>query len=130
MGQGRIVAQDHERQNGNRSIWQRIYRPLWTSQLRRALLRDYSDEAVTSTRHGLDEAWLLCGVVQRGSQLVNALGERALGDNDVAPDFVEQYLLGLQPASVRNQMDKQVEGLRLQCHAYRNRDTLIRTASR
>jgi hypothetical protein len=59
-----------------------------------AALTQLTDESVSSTMRGFDEAWRLWIIVKSLSQLANRDFEHGFGDKGSRPDGVEQFLFG------------------------------------
>ena len=71
-------------------------------------------EAVAVARHGPDEDGLARVVAQRAAQRADGLRERAVRDDDVAPDFVEDLAAGHTARPPLDQQDEQIEVARNQ----------------
>jgi hypothetical protein len=50
-------------------------------------------------------------VVERLTDVLDALNQRVLGDDDILPDVIDQFAFRNEPAGVLNQIHEDVEGL-------------------
>jgi hypothetical protein len=75
------------------------------------------NEPVSVPRYGLDEPRIGGLVAQGLAQLLDALGQRAVSDNDILPDLRKEPVLGDQLGTFANQEAQCVEVPRVQIHA-------------
>jgi hypothetical protein len=71
---------------------------------------DRSSENIAASRHGAND--LLCVVSQSAPYLANALHDGVVGDSRIGPNGVDDLFLRDHPATVLNQIDESLEGLR------------------
>jgi hypothetical protein len=76
------------------------------------------DEAIAVLWHGFDVARVRSVVAELPSKRLDALGQRFVGDGDTAPHFVEEAVLGNEPAPLTHEQRKRIEitGVELQRH--------------
>src|SRR5262249_5345507 len=68
-----------------------------------------TDESIPMTRHGPDESRIARIVAERAPDRANRLTQRAVGDDDVAPDVVEDLSSMHRLVPMFDQKDEQVE---------------------
>lgn len=82
--------------------------------LRCCFLDNFADKAVTTPVQGLDQSLFASTVTDRFASRFEPAAQRRLGDDTVAPDLLEQLVLGDYFVAVLNQIAEDVEDLWLQ----------------
>ena len=82
---------------------------------RRKCAADLPHEPKTLARDGADHSLILAGVADRGARGVDAAGQRRFGDDAAVPDALDQIVLGDDAVAVLDEVDQQIEHLRLDC---------------
>ncbi len=77
---------------------------------------DVADEAEALARNGLDQPLGRAVVTDRLARGVDPAVERRVRDDAVAPDLGDQVILADHPGALRDQIEQEVEHLRLQRH--------------
>ena len=72
-------------------------------------LDDVADELVAVARDRADELRRLRPVAQRAADRANGLAERAVGDDDIGPDAVEDLLARDRALSLGDEQDEEIE---------------------
>ncbi len=85
-------------------------RQLGGRERRRRRGRRRGDEAIAASRHGFDEAGLLCVVTQRRAQVADGRLQHRVADEPVPPHRIKQGILGQQRARLACEYAQQREG--------------------
>src|SRR5262249_11383624 len=86
------------------------------SRRRSSVSVELPDEAKPTLVHGANEALVVTAVAERAPRRADAGAERRLGDDAAVPDHIDQLVLAHDPIAVLDQMDEQIEDLRLEMH--------------
>ena len=72
-----------------------------------------ADEAKTLSRDGADHGLILAAVADRLARGVDPAGQGGFGDDAAVPDRLDQIVLGDDVVAVFDQMNQEIEHLRL-----------------
>ena len=74
---------------------------------------DVSDEAKALSRNGADDGLILAAVANRSARGVDAARQGRFGDDAAVPDSLDEIVLADDAVAIFDQVDQQVEHLRL-----------------